>query len=88
MEDGQDFTPITKSQSRFHRGTSLRGKVIKKERIQVSDPLKIKPITVHHDHPSEEMIEPIIEDGIVVGLYFTCVCGRTSEIRFELDHSN
>jgi len=87
MNQEIDFTPLTEEKRTSRKIPSSRGKVLKKEHIQLLDPLKIKPHTVHVDQLGSEMIEPIIEDGIVVGLYFTCVCGRTSEIRFELDHS-
>ncbi|MFQ6614671.1 MAG: hypothetical protein ACE5D1_07500 [Fidelibacterota bacterium] len=87
MDSETNFKPLTEEKRIRQKAPSPRGKVLKKEQIQILDPLKIKPHTVQTNQLSSEMIEPIIEDGIVVGLYFTCVCGRTSEIRFELDHS-
>ncbi|RMF06379.1 MAG: hypothetical protein D6762_09565 [Candidatus Neomarinimicrobiota bacterium] len=88
MGTEDNFVPLTETRTSEPRKIPCaRGKVLKKEAVQVREPLKIKPRTVHLDHPSAEMIEPIIEEGVVVGLYFTCVCGRTSEIRFELDRS-
>ncbi len=87
MAEDSDFERLTAKNSSGAKPRRLHGHVLKKKTVSVTDPMRIKPNTASVDDPSSEMVEPIIEEGTVVGLYFTCSCGRTSEIRFELDHS-
>lgn len=35
------------------------------------------------DTENSEEIEPIMKNGEIVGVYYKCVCGRETEIRFD-----
>jgi hypothetical protein len=63
--------------------------IIKSNEVQLSSPIKI---THHSNIPepvlSQGKVEPLYNDGTVIGLRYHCHCGDVAEIIFEYDSDN
>ncbi len=70
----------SRSQKNMIKGNTLRQNSPRK--------LVIKELPVFKDEVSHgSIVEPIMENGLVVGIYHHCRCGGNTEIRFELEKS-
>lgn len=70
--------------------TRSRKNVMKGNTIRQSPPIKvgIKALPVSKDEASHgSTVEPIMGNGLVVGVYHHCRCGESTEIRFEFEKS-
>jgi tetrahydromethanopterin S-methyltransferase subunit A len=84
MNDRNEFKKINfPAGDKLPSGVNHRHRnLIKREQVVNHDPvvIKINEDDVPESGPST--IQPIIEDGIVIGIFFRCSCGRTEEIKF------
>ncbi|MDP8237841.1 MAG: hypothetical protein P9X24_02010 [Candidatus Hatepunaea meridiana] len=62
--------------------------VIKHKDVRMFNPVKIEINESEFEDNKGESIEPIIDDDCVVGIIYTCSCGKSTEIRFDYDDSN
>lgn len=89
-ENGRDeFTAMnaaTTGEQRRKRPILQRG-VVKRQRLVDSQPVHLQ---AENQGPEEgvEFFEPIYEGDLIVGVMHKCVCGRTSELRFEYGDPN
>ncbi len=70
----------------FSKAPIYKRKVIRNEILRVAQPIVINSEAMHDD--GNESVEPMIENGQVVGVVHHCSCGKITEIRFQLDESN
>jgi hypothetical protein len=88
MENG--FIPFEKKlASEIQKGNLDHTHIIKRDLVQLSSPIKI----THQADTSEPVrtpgkIEPLYNDGTVIGLRYHCHCGNVAEITFEYDSDN
>ena len=82
MKDFKPLAEIVKNQS--GRRIVSRNKVIKSPNVNDDHRITIKP-PVDFDGNSDAEVQPIMENGEIVGIMYRCSCGRISEIRFEYE---
>ena len=56
--------------------------LIKDNNVELGSPIKLNP-KKRDSSKHEESINPIVEDGKVVGVIYKCKCGRQRRIMFE-----
>ncbi len=84
------FIPFEKNLvSETQKGNLDYNHIIKRNQVQLSSPVKI----AHQADTSEPVcnpgkIEPLYNDGTVIGLRYHCHCGNVAEITFEYDSDN
>ncbi|MCF7801460.1 MAG: hypothetical protein K9N34_05515 [Candidatus Marinimicrobia bacterium] len=89
----QDILDFLGESSTGLKGANPRGKspVIKNLRTRPNEQGSVK-IPIHHpgsgSNAQQPQVEPILEDGAIVGIQFTCSCHRSTEIRFDYDESS
>jgi hypothetical protein len=69
----------------FSKVPVYKRKVIRNETLQFTKPIILNSEAMHDD--GNESVEPMIENGQVVGVIHHCSCGKITEIRFQLDES-
>lgn len=82
LKKGINFKQFS-SLSQTNNRTVVKGKAVRQEEVKkvIVNHVKEQPEVQNQKNTS---IEPIIENGSIVGLYHNCGCGLQSEIRFEL----
>ena len=58
--------------------------LIKDNNVKLGNPIKLNP-NKRGSSNNEESINPIVENGKVVGVVYKCKCGRQRRIMFEYD---
>jgi len=63
--------------------------IIKRNQVQLSSPVKIAhPADTSEPVSPPDKIEPLYNDGTIIGLRYYCRCGNVAEITFEYDSDN
>ncbi len=62
-----------------------RSGVIKKRQVRVDEPRRIAVREIAADSENGDAVQPVIEDGQVVGVNYQCSCGKLVRIRFEFE---
>jgi hypothetical protein len=71
----------------FDRGTRkpVRDSVIKQNSVKVGNPKRIDQKEEPALPGGEPAIQPIMEEGQIVGIIYECTCGKISEVRFDFE---
>lgn len=69
-----------------NRTPIYKQKVIRSQRIQLNKPITINAESMNDD--GSESVEPMVENGQVVGIIHRCSCGKVTEIRFQMDDNH
>ena len=82
IKKGNNFKQFS-SLNQTNNRTVVKGKAVRQEEVKkvIINHVKELPDVQNQKNTS---IEPIIENGSIVGLYHHCACGIQSEIQFEL----
>jgi len=80
-----DFKPLRKDAftEPNHDFRTKQG-VIKQKDVKIHNPVKLSIEESESILP--ESIQPMIEDGCVIGVIYRCECGKSTEIRFEYEN--
>jgi len=82
LKDFKPLAEVIKNQPK--KKFVARNKVIKNPIVNNSHRVVIETPADYEDDSKSE-IQPIIENGEIVGMIYRCSCGRISEIRFEYE---
>lgn len=68
-----------------------RKRMIKGNTVRQNPPRKVEikapPVSQDDSSRGDTVVEPLMENGLVVGVNYHCRCGENTEIRFELEKS-
>ena len=84
MKKDKEFQPFSDD-----NGTGIKSKyfpkqtVIKNRSVNIRFPFKIEIDESAFDHKENGSIEPIVENGEIVGVVYRCSCGKIAKTRFE-----
>lgn len=62
--------------------------VIKQSQVRSGNENRVKIPVNHATNSDQPRIEPILEEGQIVGIQFTCSCHRSTEIRFDYEEDS
>lgn len=66
----------------------VREPILKGQRVVLGSPVKLDLLTSKRAaHLHQPQVEPIIENGQVIGFVFECACGESTEILFEYENA-
>lgn len=84
--DASDFVPWEEEVLPSGQNLAVANKVIvKKSNVRQGVPKTIVPkVPTRADQVPME-VQPLLEDGTIVGMKVTCSCGNSHEVRFEFD---
>lgn len=83
MDDKHKYKEIVKHDDDKTRPINKKPvNLIKSANVVRHEPVVIKVNAELIAENGQSTIQPIIEDGIVVGIFYRCACGRTEKIRF------
>jgi len=84
-----DFMPITNNIKKIRENFEKSAdSVLKHTQVRYGNSLKINAFMNQNMQKNEERVEPILEDGLIVGLKYYCRCGNVAEISFVLDRES
>lgn len=84
-----EFQPLLEdSVTAITRKLRPEQRVIKQKDVKLNKPIKIDIDESGSENSSAESIEPIIEDDCAVGVIHRCICGNSTEIRFDYETNN
>ncbi len=87
MDEKHEFKKIISIGSGKEQPANTKPRnLIKSEQVISRDPVVIKTNEEEFNESGPSTIQPIIEDGVVIGIFFRCSCGRTEEIRFVYEN--
>ena len=87
MIQDNEFKPLEKNSVQDSISKFVAPKrVIKQKDVKLNEPVKINIDEYEYRTNSTESIQPIIDDGCVVGVFYTCTCGKSTEIRFDYEN--
>lgn len=83
MEEKHEYKKIVPDDQGKNRLINKKPRnLIKSEQVVSHEPVLIKINEDDYPESGPSSIQPIIEDGVVVGMFYRCICGRTEEIKF------
>lgn len=84
MEMDKEFKPFLDDRiSGIKHKSSPKHTVIKTQLVNMQSPLKVEIDESDFEDEENESIEPIVEDGEIMGVIHKCSCGKVAKIRFE-----
>jgi len=66
----------------------VREPILKGQQVILGSPVKLDMYKGNRGgHTHDAQVEPIIENGQVIGFVFECACGESTEILFEYENA-
>jgi len=82
----KEFHPLEQETFSETASPSLKNRtVIKNQFVKLHSPIKIEVDEINYQEDRGDLVEPVLENGDVVGLVHRCSCGKVMEIRFEYE---